>query len=259
MKNLFNLLDIFVFLVFISIPARSQTYPILNEYKSFGISVQGMSYTKGVFTRTEGNHDIQSNSLYTGAVGFRYSIFPNDQKWGLQTGAFIAMPPTYSYGWVIEPKDKYTTSNSSTVFSETFYNDYSLTIPLEVEYKRQIFTNHYLSTTVGGQCVLSTNGTATTTYSIVDDTSDRQVFGFTAYNREPRPYFMGTIGIGDYYVSKFGLWHFRLTYSKTFATQYYGNYVFGNLRSSPETRGTYKMSGDYVALAVDYRWKKRKK
>ncbi len=259
MKNSKNLLITCVLLFILSKLAISQSYPVLNEYKSLGLSVQSMSYTKGVFTRTEGNQEIQSNGLYTGAIGFRYSILANQQKWGVQTGAFIAMPPTYSYGWVIEPKDKYTTSNSATIFSETFYNDYSLTIPLEIEYKRQILTNHYWATSVGGQCVLSTNGTATTTYSIVDDTFDRQVFGFTAYNREPRPYFMGTIGIGDYYVSKFGLWHFRLTYSKTFATQYYGNYVFGNLRSSPETRGTYKMSGDYLALAVDYRWKKWEK
>lgn len=238
---------------------KAQSFQKLDPYSSFAISVQGLAYLKGDYTRTEGNYPIKSNYLYSWQAGVRYTILGSSSPWGLSTGFYIGWPPVYSHTVTIKKEDLFTPSTDDAVLLIKTSSTYSVVIPLTVEYKRKIVTNHYAAISAGVQGMWLGIGQASSSYVMVDEDAEREVFVVEASNEEPGYYYSTLLGVGDYFTSQAGLFYIGLEYSKSFQTLMSGRYKFANLKVSPDTKGTYKLDGDYLALTLRYSWKRKER
>lgn len=74
----------------------------------------------------------------------------------------------------------------------------------------------------------------------------------------PKNSFLGSyvVGTGLYYIMGKFLLKANLIYVMNFQKTISGEYQFANLFSSPDTRGYYDLSGNYLGLLVSLGWKK---
>jgi hypothetical protein len=78
----------------------------------------------------------------------------------------------------------------------------------------------------------------------------REMFGLRLHTQDYSIYSSFVIGTGFSYAFKNALIKTNLIYVMNFQNTIEGEYQFGNLFTSPPTRGTYELSGNYVSLMV---------
>jgi|AntRauTorcE11898_2_1112593.scaffolds.fasta_scaffold00333_2 hypothetical protein len=95
-------------------------------------------------------------------------------------------------------------------------------------------------------------------YTNADNTDTREMFGL--YADSPRNSWQGSfvVGTGMHRMEKFGLLKAQLFYVMNFQNTMKGEYLYGNLLQSDDSRGYYKLSGNYVGLLFSYSFKKKK-
>lgn len=267
MRNLKTLSLIFM-LVTGSLAIFSQNcsdFPELGRYHNFGISVGGRMYKKAEKIIQYGNYKSHPLNPITYSFGLDYEFFTSN-KWSAKTGLICSKVPYENEDFIILQKDVYSGFERDIFNPIRSFSDLNLSIPLTIQYKLKLFNKNYISFNAGGivMYLLPTDYQCTVNALIYEDISAEV---YESYLNSTGRYFHGGITTGCSYYLDLNkvLLEFKFTYVAMFQNLFEGEYQYGNLLVSPPTRGTFKISGDYLEFSVATHflkkrfWSKKKK
>lgn len=238
---------------------KCSDFPELARYHNFTISIGGRMYEKAEKKKTYGNYASHPLNPITYSFGFGYEFFTSN-KWSAKTGLNFASVPYENEDIIILQKDVHPilfTRDIVNPFRE--FSHLSLSIPLTIQYKLKLFNNNYLSINAGGLALymLPTRYKSTVSAFIADGVI-AEVYA-TQLNSAGN-YFHGgfTSGCSYYLNLNKVLLEFRFTYTSMFQNLFEGEYQYANLLVSSPTRGTFKVSGDYLEFSVSTHFLKKK-
>lgn len=267
MRNLKTLSLIFM-LVTSSLAIFSQNcsdFPELERYHNFGISVGGRMYKKAEKIIQYGNYKSHPLNPITYSFGLDYEFFTSN-KWSARTGLNFATVPFENEDFIFLNKDVYTGSERDLVLPDRSFSHLCFSIPLTIQYKLKLFNKNYLSLNAGGIVLyMPPSGSEYTIIALLNEDLSAEVYK-SNLNSTGR-YFHGGITTGCSYYLDLNkvLLEFKFTYVAMFQNLFEGEYQYGNLLVSPPTRGTFKISGDYLEFSVATHflkkrfWSKKKK
>jgi hypothetical protein len=214
-------------------------------------------FDKATLSPQYGDLSFDNKPIIGFNAGFEYDFYP-EKKWSLNTGLLIGLEPIYNLKVSIDIKDLYQTYESDVVVKTRKYSIISFSTPILVRLNIQALRKLFLNFSTGLKVVYFPTGESELYITIVneDDTESRQVFGLRL--KSPENAFQGSfvIGTGCSYVLDKVLLKANLVYVMNFQNTISGEYQFGNLFSSPPTRGYYNLSGNYLGLLFSASLKK---
>ena len=249
-----------LFSSFYSTAQDSSDFDVFKNYSSWSFSLQPAFYKKAKTEPYYGTHDMNNKNGIGWSFGANYSFCLN-KKWSFITGAYIYREPVYWAKVEIEETDKFSDGDPESTGSIWFttYGPYTLSVPFWVEYKHKINEKLFLNISPGWRVFLLPYGGAELSISVgnEDGNGERQVFASYADSQSNTIQGSFLLNTGVYIPYKKVLLKLNLVYNKSFQTLFTGEYQFGNLLISDPTKGSYKMSGDFIGVNVSIAFKKR--
>ncbi|HKK11094.1 MAG TPA: hypothetical protein VJ939_09665, partial [Bacteroidales bacterium] len=245
----------------LSLTVNSQTspdYPMMNKYRQWSFVAGASLYNKGKAIQQYGNYTIETLPMMSYNAGFEYDFHP-DRQWSFISGMYVALEPGYNVEYSINEEDMFPQFGAET----ERYHAYGITtfsFPFLVSLKKQVHKKMLANLRVGLKAMYFPPGGLYlgVSYHNEDDTDVREMFGL--YADSPRNSWQGSfvVGTGMHLMEKYGLLKAQLFYVMNFQNTMKGEYLYGNLLQSGDSRGYYKLSGNYVGLLFSYSFKKRK-
>lgn len=232
--------------------------PELAKYHNFSISIGGRMYEKAEKKITYGNYSSHPLNPITYSFGFGYEFFTSN-KWSAKTELIFTTVPYENENITILQKDVHSIFTRDIVNPIREFSHLCFSIPLTIRYKLKLFNKNYLSFNAGGMALfmLPSRYGSTVTAFVAEDII-AEVYASRLYSAGN--YFHGgfTTGCSYYLDLNKVLLEFRFTYTSMFQNIFEGEYQYANLLVSPSTRGTFKVSGDYLEFSVSTHFLKKK-
>ncbi|MCF6181639.1 hypothetical protein [Lutibacter sp.] len=233
-------------------------YEIFNSYGNFGYSFAPVLFNKATITRNYGNTILTNRPILSYQLGVVYHFQPA-KEWGINTGLTLTRLPISNISFNLNDNDVYPGyggSNKSKSIGSLF-----LSVPINVELKKQLAKNLYANLNFGINIsfIPSDGYEEVYIYSNQELQESREVFAMYQLTGSDNLNASIVLSGGFYFTLKHCLIKTNLVYNKSFKNIVEGEYQFGNLLVSEPTRGDYKISGDYFALATTIYFKIKKK
>lgn len=233
-------------------PAFSQEQKVhyeLSKFSKWSIIAGPVVYNKAEITPQYGNLTIESKPIWGFNAGVIYDFYP-DRKWSFQTGLLVAKEPVYFIAFKIDKEDLYPEYPGELINDAKMYTLFTFSFPFYLRLNRQIGNNSFTSFLCGLKAMYFPNGGGEYTYAISsEELSDyREIFGLKL--ESPENSFQGSfvVGTGFSYALEKVLLKANLIYVMNFQNTITGEYQFANLFTSPDSRGYYNLSGNYLGL-----------
>ncbi len=234
-------------------------YPVLNNYRKWGIIAGPVLFDRAIISSQYGDYSFSNKPTYGFNAGIEYNLHQSS-KWSFTTGLIVALEPIYNIRFTIKEEDLYPTSESDLNGKAKMYAINSFSLPLLVKLNIQASSKIFFNLTSGMKIMYFPSGDAEFTVTIAneDDTESRQVFGLRLFS--PENSFQGSfvVGTGFSYALEKVLLKANIIYVMNFQNTISGEYQFANLFTSPDTRGYYDLSGNYLGLMFSVSLKKGK-
>lgn len=230
----------------------------LKKYSKFGLNISGVVYRKAIFVADYGEYRVKSPVLPSFSFGFSFSI-PIYKNWSIETGLNVIQEPDFfaDYEYVDGdlPDGSYYGYRNKVV--EYIY--FIPTIPIMAEYKWKIGNQSFMSFQSGFNFKfrVSSEGLYRESFNI----QGTSVPTFTLMSYYKNRYFSSdfVLGMGYCYPFKSVLLKTTLFYNISFNPIRVGEYRFSNLLISPNSGGSFKLSGSYFGVQVSLNFLKSKK
>ena len=213
--------------------AQNTHYPTLDGYKRTGWMLKGAYFKAGHSSIRSGTAKPEHLPILSYGFGFNYHIHAN-QKWSFSSGIWTIREAAYHVKFnYIDDKEK-------------VYAIHSFSFPLLAHYQLPVFKNTFLHTTMGLKSRFLPPGGIGLGYS-----SD-SINLFDSNSDSPNNFWQGgfLIGGGASWARKKFLLRADLLYTYNFQNTLEGNYKFENLPSTPDSEGSYSLSGNHWALML---------
>ncbi|TVR77396.1 MAG: hypothetical protein EA412_11235 [Chitinophagaceae bacterium] len=233
-------------------------YHELSKYSKWSFVAGPVIHNKAELTPQYGELSFKNKPMLGFNAGILYDFYP-DKKWSFQTGLIVAKEPIYSISYTILNYDLYENYPGDLVDKYKSYALYTFSFPLILRLNLQTSRNAFTSLLIGFKAMYFPHGTSEYVYAISsEELSDyREIFGLKL--ESPKNSFQGSFLIGpafSYSLDKFML-KTNIIYVMNFQNTFSGEYQFANLFTSPDTRGYYNLSGNYLGLLFSISFKKR--
>jgi hypothetical protein len=233
-------------------PAFSQEQKVhyeLSKFSKWSIIAGPVVYNKAEITPQFGNLLLKNKPMLGFNAGALYDFYP-DRKWSFQTGLIVAKEPIYSISYTIQHSDLYETYPGDLFDEYKSYSLYTFSFPLLLRLNFKTSKNIFVSFLTGLKAMYFPHGGEEYVYAISDEQlSDyREIFGLML--ESPENSFQGSfvVGTGFSYAMEKVLLKANLIYVMNFQNTITGEYQFANLFTSPDSRGYYNLSGNYLGL-----------
>lgn len=232
-------------------------YPVLKKYRKLGFIVGPALYDKGVLEPQYGNYSFENHRMPGFNAGLEYNFFP-DRRLSLVTGLFFALEPVFKASYKIDRYDLFPEFKDDLTNKTTMYGFYSISSPVLLQLNIQTSNKIYLSFFSGLKAMYFPEGEAEMIQAISSEelSEHREIFGIKAESPEKQYFVSFVMGVGGAYALKNILLTTRLLYVLNFKNTISGEYLYSNLLTSPDSRGDYKLSGNYFGLLFTIRLKK---
>ncbi len=224
-------------------------YPILEKYRKCSLMIGPALYNRAQIYPQYGSYTLTNNPIPGYNAGINYDFHP-EKKWSLITGLWFAKEPIYNIRYTIYKKDIYSNFTEDWVSNAKSYAIVSFSAPLLLRFNLQTSNNSFINFLTGFKVMFFPPGGAE--YGVVfhneDDSESREVFAMRLESQEFPLYGSFIVGTGGSVALPKMLVKMNVIYVMNYPNTIEGEYQFGNLFSSPPTRGDYKLSGNYVAL-----------
>ena len=234
-------------------------YHILNKYRNWGVVVGPVLFNKASIVPQYGDYSFVNKQTLGYNFGVEYN-FNQSRKWSFTTGLIVSKEPIYNLQFTIRKVDLYPGHENDLTERVKLNAINSFSSPLLLRLNIQASKKLFINATTGLKIMYFPSGSAdmTITISNGDDTESRQVFGLKL--ESPENSFQGSfvIGAGLSYALEKVLLKANFIYVMNFQNTISGEYQFGNLFTSQNTRGYYDLSGNYLGLQFSVSLKKSK-
>lgn len=237
-----------------------RVYDGLSGFSNWSFIAGPVLYKKAEIRPQYGNLTFKNKPILGFNAGILYG-FNSDRLWSFQTGLIIAKEPVYSVEYEIKNYDLFESYTEDLTFSYKSYTIYTFSSPLILSLNLQTSKNTFASLLVGSKIMYFPYGEAGMVYSISDEelSERREVFGLKLESQKNA--FQGSfvLGTGFSYALQKILLKANIIYVFNLQNTIEGEYQFANLFTSADTRGDYKLSGNYLGLLFSISFNKFKK
>ena len=235
-------------------------YPELNEYRKWEFVAGPVLYNRATLTPQFGDYTFNNKPILGFNAGFVYDFHP-DAKWSFITGLYCAIEPVYNVQFTLKEIDIYDYFGGDYTDHVKMYSILSFSFPLLLRLNIQLGNRTFISFLTGFKAMYFPSGDAEMTYAITsqDLSETREVFGLKLESPENSIQGSFILGSGFSYAMDKVLLKTNLIYVMNFQNTMSGEYQFANLLTSPDTRGYYNLSGNYLGLLFSVSLKKGKK
>lgn len=236
---------------------ESREYNDLKAYRKWSIVAGPVLFDKATLSPQYGDLSFDNKPIIGFNAGFEYDFYP-EKKWSIITGLILTKEPIYKFNYRIAIEDTYAHYLEDWVSAAKANAIVSFSTPILIRINIQAHKRLYFNLFSGLKVKYFPQGTAD--YTLVmgneDRTESREMFGLRL--NSPENAFQGSfvIGTGCSYALDKVLLKANLVYVMNFQNTISGEYQFGNLFSSPPTRGYYNLSGNYLGLLFSASLKK---
>jgi len=234
-------------------------YYELSKFSSWSIIAGPVVYNKAEITPQYGNLIIRNKPMSGFNAGALYDFY-QDRKWSFQTGFIVAKEPIYSISYTIQNSDLYETYPGDLIDEYKSYALYTFSFPALLRLTFKTSKNTFASLLTGLKAMYFPHGGEEYVYAISDEQiSDyREIFGLKL--ESPENSFQGSfvVGTGFSCAMEKVLLKANLIYVMNFQNTITGEYQFANLFTSPDSRGYYNLSGNYLGLLFSVSLRKGK-
>jgi hypothetical protein len=230
----------------------------LAEYSKWSFVAGPVLYNKAGITPQYGNLTFENRNMPGFNAGVMYDFNP-DRKWSFQTGLLVAKEPIYSVRVRIDHNDIYPEWPGDLNDKFKAYAIYTFSFPLLLRLNVQTGDHSYASFLTGLKAMYFPSGQQELTWAISsDELADyREIYGLKLESPENTMQGSFVIGTGYSLARKKVLLKATLLYVMNFQNTITGEYQFANLFTSPDTRGYYNLSGNYLGLLFAVSFKKK--
>jgi hypothetical protein len=246
----------------VSIAQEQKTYSVLSKYSKWSFVVGPSLYNKAKLTPQYGNDIPKSKRMPNIHFGITYDFHP-DKKWSFVTGLLVAKEPIYSVEYEFNTYDLYEEYREEPIYMDKFksYALYTFSFPILLRFNLQISKNKFLAFQIGLKAIYFPPGEEDliVAFSSEELMETREVFGLKL--ESPTNSMQGSfvIGAGFSWAMKKILFKTDFIYVMNFQNTISGEYQYANLLVSPDSRGYYDLSGNYLGLLFSVNLKKGKK
>lgn len=242
-----------------SFSQEQKVYYELSKFSKWSLVAGPVIYNKAELNPQYGDLSFENKSMWGFNAGVMYDFYP-DRKWSFQTGLIVAKEPIYSVEYEIDKNDLYPSYTENLTGEAKMYSLYTFSSPLIVSLNLKTGKRTFANLSTGLKIMYFPSGEAEYTLAISDEQlSDyREIFGLKL--ESPENSFQGSfvIGTGFSYALEKVLLKTNLIYVMNFQNTISGEYQFANLFTSPDSRGYYDLSGNYLGLLFSVSLKKSK-
>lgn len=238
---------------------EQKVYSELFKYSKWSFAAGPVVYNKAELVQQYGNLTFKNKPMLGLNAGVLYDFYP-ERKWSFQTGLIVAKEPIYSIYYKISHNDLYENYPGDLIDEYKSYALYSFSFPLLLRFNLQTGKKTFASFLAGLKAMYFPHGESEYTYAISDEElSDyREIFGLKLESPENSIQGSFIIGTGFSYTLEKALLKANIIYVMNFQNTISGEYQFANLFTSPDTRGYYDLSGNYLGLLFSVSLKKGK-
>ncbi len=243
----------------ISFSQGQKEYSELFKYSKWSFTAGPVFYDKAELTPQYGDLTFENKPMLGFNAGVLYDFYP-ERKWSFQTGLIVAKEPIYSIYYKISHNDLYENYSGDLIDEYKSYALYSFSFPLLLRYNLQTGKKTFASFLAGLKAMYFPHGESDYIYSLSnEELSDyREIFGLKLESPENSIQGSFIIGTGFSYTLEKALLKANIVYIMNFQNSISGEYQFANLFTSPDTRGYYDLSGNYLGLLFSVSLKKGK-
>lgn len=239
---------------------EQKVYYELSKFSKWSFVAGPVMYNKAKLTPQYGELSFENKSMMGFNAGVMYDFYP-DRKWSFQTGLIVAKEPIYSVEYEIDKNDLYPSYTENLTGEAKMYALYTFSFPIILNLNLKTGKRTFANLTTGLKVMYFPSGEAEYTLAVSDEqlSDHREIFGLKL--ESPENSFQGSfvVGTGFSYAMKKVLLKTNLIYVMNFQNTISGEYQFANLFTSPDTRGYYDLSGNYLGLQFSVSLKKSKK
>ena len=234
-----------------------KSYDELKSFSKWSIVAGPVLFDKATLSPQYGDLSFDNKPIIGFNAGFEYDFYP-EKKWSIITGLILTKEPIYKFNYRIAIEDTYAHYLEDWVSAAKANAIVSFSAPILIRINIQAHKRLYLNLFSGLKVKYFPQGAAD--YTLImgneDRTETREMFGLRL--NSPANAFQGSfvIGTGCSYALDKVLLKANLVYVMNFQNTISGEYQFGNLFSSPPTRGYYNLSGNYLGLLFSASLKK---
>lgn len=237
----------------------NKEYPTLKNYGKFSFVAGPVVYDRATLIKKYGNYTFENLPIFSFNAGFEYDFHP-DKKWAVTTGFYTVLEPICRIRLHIKEADLFANwveEDLVEVYSQ--YSMCSFSTPLLIRYNLQTGKNTFVNFSTGIKGMYFPEGDAELTQSMTceDQMETREIFGLRARSPEQEYHGSFVIGTGYAIATKKLLLKSNLLYVMNFQNLMKGEYLYGNLEQSGDSRGSYKLSGNYLGLLFSVGFKKK--
>lgn len=237
---------------------EQKVYDELSKYSKWSIVAGPVLYDKAYLTPQYGELTFENKPMLGFNAGVMYNFY-TDRKWSFQTGLIVAKEPVYSIEFKIKNNDLYPQYTGDLNNESKMYSMFTFSVPLIMSLNLQTGSKTFATFITGLLAKYFPYGQAEYTYAISSEEllDYREIFGLKL--ESPKNNFQGSfvVGTGFSYALEKVLLKANLIYVMNFQHTIYGEYQFANLFTSPDTRGYYDLTGNYLGLLFTVGLKKR--
>jgi hypothetical protein len=236
-----------------------KVYSELSKFSRWSIVAGPVIYNKAELTPQYGDLTFENKPMLGFNAGILYDFYP-DRKWSFQTGLIVAKEPIYSIYYKISNNDLYENYPGDLIDEYKSYALYTFSFPMLLRFNIKTGSKTFATLITGLKAMYFPGGEAEYTYAISDEElSDyREIFGLKLESPENPLQGSFVIGTGFSYALEKVLLKANLIYVMNFQNTISGEYQFANLFTSPDTRGYYELSGNYLGLLFSASLKRNK-
>ena len=243
-----------------SFSQEQKVYSELYKYSKWSFVAGPVVYKKAELRSQYGTLTFKNKPMLGFNLGVLYDFYP-ERKWSFQTGLIVAKEPVYSIYYKISQNDLYEDYPGDLIDEFKSYALYSFSVPILLRLNLQTGRKTFATFLTGLKVMYFPHGESEYTYAISnDELSDyREIFGLKLESPENSLQGSFVVGTGFFCALEKVLLNANLIYVMNFQNTISGEYQFANLFTSPDTRGYYDLSGNYLGLLFSVSLKKSKK
>ncbi len=236
-----------------------RTYDRLSNYSNWSFAAGPVLYKRAEIRPQYGNLTFKNKPMLGFNAGILYG-FNSNKLWSFQTGLLVAKEPIYSIAYEIKKYDLYETYSDDLNYSHSSYAIFSFSAPLLLFLNLQTTKNTFASLLVGFKTMYFSHGHAGFVFSISDEelSDRREIFGLKLESQKNALQGSFVLGTAFSYALQKILLKTNIFYVFNFQNTITGEYQFANLFTSADTRGDYKLSGNYLGLLFSISFNKFK-
>lgn len=237
-----------------------RTYDRLSNFSNWSFVAGPVLFKKAEIRPQYSNFTFKNKPIQGFNAGILYS-FNSDKLWSFQTGLLVAKEPIYLFTYKIKTYESYESYPENLLDSYNSYSTLSFSSPLLLSLNLQTSKNTFASLLVGSKIMYFPY--AQTEYintAIIDEQSSEHKEIFVLRLKSQKNAFQGSfvLGTGFSYALKKILLKTNIFYVFNFQNTIIGEYQFTNLSTSADTKGDYKLSGNYLGLLLSISFNKFK-